>query len=105
MLKGPSHLSLEEDSCNNVKISEVSLNDAQHQYADLIFYLKNGHASAQLSYKTKQDLILKSKQYELINDVLFRRNFDSVILRCLEKFEAEKVLQELHDGSTRGHFG
>ena len=53
----------------------------------------------------KRPLRLKAKQYELINDVPFRRNFDSVLLRCLEKFEAERVLQELHDGPAGGHFG
>lgn len=28
-----------------------------------------------------------------------------VLLRCLEKLEAQKVLQELHDGPAGGHFG
>ena len=31
-------------------------------------------------------------------------NYDSVLLRCLEKTEAEKVLQELHDGPAGGHY-
>jgi len=31
-------------------------------------------------------------------------NYDSVILRCLEKYEAKKVLQELHDGLAGGHY-
>ena len=75
-----------------MQITEVSLNDVQYQYIDLKFYLKNGYASTQLSYKTKWAFILKAKKYELINDVFFRRNFDSVLLRCLENYEAEKVL-------------
>ena len=39
MLIRASHLSSEEDSGNNVQVSEVSLNDMQSQYTDLIFYL------------------------------------------------------------------
>ena len=31
-------------------------------------------------------------------------NYDYVILRCLEKSKAEKVLQELHDGPAGGHY-
>ena len=31
-------------------------------------------------------------------------NYDSVILRCLEKSEAKKVLQELHDGPAGRHY-
>eukprot|EP00253_Pinus_taeda_P022399 PITA_22399 len=34
-----------------------------------------------------------------------RKNYDSILLRCLEKHEAQKVLQELHDGPAGGHFG
>jgi hypothetical protein len=36
---------------------------------------------------------------------LFRQNFDGVLMRCLEKDEAEKVLLELHAGEAGGHFG
>ena len=69
MLTGASHLSSEADSGNDVQVWEVSLNDAQSQYVDLKFYLKNGYAPLQLSYKTKFALRLKDKQYEMINDV------------------------------------
>eukprot|EP00253_Pinus_taeda_P010565 PITA_10565 len=34
-----------------------------------------------------------------------RQNYDSVLLRCLEKPKAQKVLQELHDGPAGGHVG
>ena len=47
---------------------------------------------------------MKAKQYQLVNDVLFRMNYDYVLLRCLEKCEAEKVLQELHNGPVGGHY-
>jgi len=41
----------------------------------------------------------------LINGILFRQNFDGVLMHCLEKDEAEKVLLELHAGEAGGHFG
>jgi hypothetical protein len=31
-------------------------------------------------------------------EFFFRRNYDNVLLRCLEKYDAERVLHELHDG-------
>jgi hypothetical protein len=40
-----------------------------------------------------------------INGILFRRNYDDVLLRCLEKLDVEMVLHEVHDGPTGGHFG
>ena len=41
----------------------------------------------------------------IIDDVLLRRNYNSIFLRCLEKPEAQKVLQKLHDGPAGGNFG
>jgi hypothetical protein len=52
----------------------------------------------------RRALKLKYLQYRLINSILFCVNYDGVILRCLEHEDAEKVLRELHDGTTGGHF-
>jgi hypothetical protein len=49
-------------------------------------------------------LRLKSAQYQLVHGILFRRNYDGVLLRCLEKQDVDKVLKELHDGPARGNF-
>eukprot|EP00253_Pinus_taeda_P003913 PITA_03913 len=87
-----------------IQMYEVSLNDVESLYADIIFYLKNGYAPSNLNHTKKRALRLKAKQYQLVNDVLFRINYDSVLLRCLKKSEAEKVLQELHDGLASGHY-
>jgi hypothetical protein len=32
------------------------------------------------------------------------KKIDGVLLRCLEKDESEKVLNELHSGNAGGHF-
>ena len=32
------------------------------------------------------------------------KNYDSILLRWLEKSEAQRVFQELHDGRSFGHF-
>ena len=47
---------------------------------------------------------LKSSQYQIIDGVLFRHNYDKVLLRCLEKDDAEHILTELYDGLAGGHF-
>eukprot|EP00253_Pinus_taeda_P029415 PITA_29415 len=58
-----------------------------------------------MSYKSKRAIRLKAKIFTIIDYVLFRQNYNSVLLRCLEKPDAQKVLQELHDGPVEGHFG
>eukprot|EP00253_Pinus_taeda_P026856 PITA_26856 len=87
------------------EINQISVTDSKSQYADLIFYLKNSYAPPNLSYKNKSAIRLKAKNFTIIDNVLFKKNYDSVLLRCLEKAEAQKVLQELHDGPAGGHFG
>ena len=54
--------------------------------------------------RKKRALRLKSAQYQLIDGVLFRQNYDQVLLRCLEKYDAEHILTKLHDGPAGGHF-
>ena len=40
----------------------------------------------------------------MIDGVLFRQNYDKVLLRCLERDDAKHILTELHDGLEGGHF-
>jgi hypothetical protein len=66
--------------------------------------LTHGYAPRNLDPKNIRELRLKSASFQLINDVLFRKNFDGVLMHCLEKEESEKVLSELHAGESDGHF-
>lgn len=90
MLVGASLMS--ENPSKEVQVYEVGLNHAKSLYDDIIYYLKNGYAPPNLDHTKKRALRLKAKQYQLMNDILFRINYDYVLLRCLEKYEAEKVL-------------
>eukprot|EP00253_Pinus_taeda_P036593 PITA_36593 len=104
MLARPLNLSELQHPGDDVQIYEISLNETESRYVDIIFYFKNGYAPTQLNYTKKRALRLKSRQYQIVDDVPFRINYDYVLLRCLEKSEAEKVLQELHDGPVGGNF-
>jgi hypothetical protein len=73
-------------------------------YDDIRHYLLHGSAPRHLDPAKRRALRLKSASFHLINSVLFRQNFDGVLMRCLEKDEAEKVLLELHAGEAGGHF-
>jgi hypothetical protein len=47
---------------------------------------------------------LKYTHYQLVSDILFRINYNGIHLTCPDKQDVDKVLKELHDGPTRGHF-
>jgi hypothetical protein len=73
-------------------------------YNDLKYYLQHGTTPDYLNAKQKRALRLKSLQYQLLHDILFRNNYDGVLLRCLEKQDVDKVLKDMHDGPVGGHF-
>jgi hypothetical protein len=80
-------------------------NSVSHWYDDIKFCLEHGSSPCHLDPTKRRVLRLKFASFQLINGILFCQNFDGVLMRCLEKDEAEKVLLELHAGEVGGHFG
>ena len=62
-------------------------------YRDLVHYLQAGLLPEHWISKQRRALRLKSASYQLVEGVLFRKNYDGVLLRCLEKEDAKKVSQ------------
>jgi hypothetical protein len=56
-----------------------------YYYNDLKYYLQHGTTPDHLNAKQKRALRMKSTQYQLVHGILFRKNYDGVLLRCLEK--------------------
>jgi hypothetical protein len=59
-------------------------------YDDIRHCLQHGSAPRHLDPAKRRALRLKSASFHLVNGILFRQNFDGVLMRCLEKDEAEK---------------
>ena len=72
---------------------------------DLKHYLSRGECLDNMNSKHSIELRLKYAQYHMINDILFRKNYDGILLICLEKDDAQKVLSDLHDGFASEHYG
>ena len=64
-------------------------------YRDLVHYLQEGLLPEHWNSKQRRALRLKSVAYQNIDGILFRKNYDGVLLRCLEKEDAKKVITEL----------
>ena len=73
-------------------------------YSDLLQYLSHGVLDSTLSSQQKRAIRLKAASYRLVQGKLFRKHYNGMFLRCLEHDEAQKVLTELHDGPTGGHY-
>jgi hypothetical protein len=74
-------------------------------YDDIKFCREHASAPRHLDPTKRTVLRLKSASFHLIIGIMFHQNFDGVLMHCLEKDEAEKVLLELHAGKAGGHFG
>ena len=73
-------------------------------FKDLVHYLQTGLLPEHWNSKQRRALRLKSASYQIVEGVLFRKNYDGFLLRCLEKEDVKKVMIELHDGPAEGHF-
>ena len=67
-------------------------------------YLQAGLLPEHWNSKERRALHLKSASYQIVEEILFRKNYDGVLLRCLEKEDVRKVMIELHDEPAKGHF-
>jgi hypothetical protein len=85
----------------NVMISEL---EHDEWYSDIVYYLKNLSCPDHLVDYKRRALILKAMKYCLTEDGLGWRNLDGVILRCVNKEEANNLLEELHSGYCGGYF-
>jgi len=72
-------------------------------YADITYVLLNLQAPLGLSRTKKRFLKLKAAKFCILDNALFWKNHEGILLNCLVKEEADKVLQEFHAGDCGGH--
>ena len=78
---------------------------ASSWYTNIHTYHETGSAANHLDPINKRAVRLKSAPYQLVNNVLFKKHADGLLLRCLEKEESNLVLTQLHDKPAGSHFG
>ncbi len=70
-----------------------ALLDPKSWYYDIRFYLTRGSCPEHMDASQRRALILKSNKYHFANNTLYRKNYDEIWLRCLEKDDADHVLK------------
>jgi hypothetical protein len=73
-------------------------------YKDIIFYLKLGQFPVGMTTKERRSLKMKSNSYVLVSGILFQRNFDGMLLRCLSHSKSIEIMKEMHEGVCGGTF-
>ena len=69
----------------------------------LIAYLRSGILPEGKDAARKMKV--QASQFVLIRDVLYKRGFSVLYLRCLSHDEADDVMREIHEGICGNHLG
>ena len=77
--------------------------DGHPWFYDIMKFLENQEYPADASITDKKYLRKLSSKFFLSGGVLYKRNYDSVLLRCVNKREANQIIMEIHEGSFGTH--
>ena len=73
-------------------------------YDHIKCFTNHGFSPKPLYSKKCRALRLKSAPYQFIDGILFRKNYDGVFLRCLDKDQTNDILFQFHVEPTGGNF-
>ena len=72
-------------------------------YGDIIVYLQTSTFRSELTKDARRHIRHQSQPYRIVEDTLYRVGVDSIIRRWLTLEEAEKVLNDCHNGTCGDH--
>jgi hypothetical protein len=87
----PSH---EREVC----VLDDDINDGQPWYYDIRNFVDDRIYPKGADRKDRRAPRLLATQYILCDGVLYRRSYEGVHLRCVDKEEVEKLIKEVHQG-------
>lgn len=67
-------------------------------------FMKTERFPYDLPHNKRRFYMLQNNGYQLVEGILFKRNYDRVLLHCVNKQQAKRILHEFHNGLVRGHF-
>ncbi|GKU88934.1 hypothetical protein SLEP1_g3141 [Rubroshorea leprosula] len=95
---------LDEPSFMKPRVMEISTNPDTPSWTDsIISFLRDGIVPEDRQEAMK--LRKKASRYTIIDGVLYKRSFSLPLLRCLNPYEAEYALREVHEGVCGSHVG
>lgn len=73
-------------------------------YRNVIYYLQYMEAPSHLTDNEKRSVKLQAIKYIIVSGSLWWRNFEGILLKCIDHKELEKILTEMHSGVCGGHY-
>ena len=72
-------------------------------YKDVVYFLLYLQCPLELNRSECRSLKLKAMKYVLRDQILYWKDPGGILLKCLEKYEIDAVIAELHSGVCGGH--
>ena len=72
-------------------------------YKDIVYFLLYLQCPLELNRNECRSLKLKAMKYVLIDHVLYWKDPEGILLKCLGKSEVDAITSELHSGVCGGH--
>ena len=72
-------------------------------YYDIKKYLEKQEYPEGARICDKRTLRRLASKFLLSGDILYKRNYDSVLLRCVDRHEEESIIKEIYEGSFGTH--
>ncbi|GKV36702.1 hypothetical protein SLEP1_g44802 [Rubroshorea leprosula] len=95
---------LDEPSFIKPRMMEISIDPDTLSWTDpIISFLRDGIVPE--DRQGAMELRKKASRYTLVEGVLYKRSFSLPLLRCLNPYEAEYALREVHEGVCMSHVG
>ncbi|GKU93117.1 hypothetical protein SLEP1_g6745 [Rubroshorea leprosula] len=94
--------------CKFQKFCLSKIPRVENEQADLLSkFASDGSLNGIVPEERQEAMKLRKKasRYTLVDGVLYKRSFSLPLLRCLNPYEAEYALREVHEGVCRSHVG
>jgi len=99
-LERPSHVFAIGDVIDQAGENVV---DYKPWYYDIKQFLLSREYPPGASKQDKKTLRRLASRFLLDGDILYKRNYDMVLLRCVDEHEAEQLMHDVHDGTFGTH--
>ncbi|XP_050887099.1 uncharacterized protein LOC127092303 [Lathyrus oleraceus] len=85
--------------CLEIKVDP----DDKPWFYDIKKFLEKQQYPEGISITTKKALRRLSSKFFLNSDMLYKRNYDSLLLRCVDRHEASTIIKSIHEGCEGVH--
>lgn len=90
---------------NEVLMYEWEASKTELWYHNIFFYLVRGLCPKHMDASQRRDLRLKSHLHYLVDNILYKKNYDGISLRCLDEDDTNHESKEMQNSLLGGHYG